>query len=264
MLWIGGPPAVGKTAIATRLARRHGLRLYSADTRTWAHRDRALRQGNLAARRWESLTPEWRWQRATAAEMLEMSLHRERGQMVIDDVASLPTSPLVVAEGSTLPASAVAQGIVQRSRALWLLPTEDFHERQLAARSTTGGPLLLYRLLREVVEPEAIEHQVPSITVDGTRGVAEMVAVVEEVFADALAAGPRAETRELRRRLLREFNEAVVGQVHSYYARPWAQGDPDAVKRTFLCECGDLDCEAEVVLSVGDATAGRVLASGHS
>ncbi len=110
--------------------------------------------------------------------------------MVIDDVASLPTSPLVVAEGSTLPASAVAQGIAQRSRALWLLPTEDFHERQLATRSTTGGPLLLYRLLREVVEREAIEQQVPSITVDATRGEAEMVAVVEEVFTDALAAGP--------------------------------------------------------------------------
>ncbi len=112
-----------------------------------------------------------------------------------------------------------------------------------------------------------MEHQVPSITVDATRGVAEMVAVVEEVeevFADALAAGPRTETREERHCLLRELNEAVVGQVHGYYARPWAQGDPNAVERGFLCECGDPDCEAEVVLSVGDATAGRVLASGHS
>ena len=53
--------------------------------------------------------------------------------MVIDDVASLPTSPLVVAEGSTLPVAAVASGIVHRSRALWLLPTEDFHERQLVS-----------------------------------------------------------------------------------------------------------------------------------
>ena len=154
--------------------------------------------------------------------------------MVIDDVASLPTSPLVVAEGSTLPAAAVASGMVQRSRALWLLPTEDFHERQLAARSTTGGPLLLYRMLREAVEREAIEHEVPTITVDGSRGVAEMVTVVEEVFADALAAGPRAEASEDRRRLLRELNEAVVRQVRAYYARPWAHGDANAVVRAFL------------------------------
>jgi Holliday junction resolvasome RuvABC ATP-dependent DNA helicase subunit len=34
VVWIGGPPGAGKTAIARRIARRHGLRLYSADTRT--------------------------------------------------------------------------------------------------------------------------------------------------------------------------------------------------------------------------------------
>jgi hypothetical protein len=118
-------------------------------------------------------------------------------------------------------------------------------------------------MLREAVEREAIDHEVPTITVDGSRGVAEMVTVVEEVFADALAAGPRAEAREDRRRLLREFNEAVVRQVRAYYARPWAHGDANAVARAFLCECGDPECDAELVLAVGHATAGRVLASGH-
>jgi cytidylate kinase len=57
-LWIGGAPASGKTTVATRIARRHGLRLYSADTRTWEHRDRALAAGNAAARRWEAMTPQ--------------------------------------------------------------------------------------------------------------------------------------------------------------------------------------------------------------
>src|SRR4249920_1458759 len=121
VLWIGGPPGSGKTAVATRLARRHGLRWYSSDTRTWRHRDRALREGSPAASRWEALTPEERWQPGPA-ELLELWLHAERGPMVVDDLRGLPASPLVVAEGSALAASAVADP----SRAVWLLPTADF------------------------------------------------------------------------------------------------------------------------------------------
>jgi hypothetical protein len=57
-LWIGRAPASGKTTLATRIAPRHGLGLYGADTRTWEHRDRALAAGNAAAHRWEAMTPE--------------------------------------------------------------------------------------------------------------------------------------------------------------------------------------------------------------
>ena len=62
VVWIGGAPGSGKTTVARRLARRHGLRLYSADTRTWEHRDRALAAGHAAARCWESLSPAQRWE----------------------------------------------------------------------------------------------------------------------------------------------------------------------------------------------------------
>jgi hypothetical protein len=53
------------------------------------HRDRALQAGNAAARRWEDLSPA---DRATAPddELLAMSLHRERGAMVVADVCELP------------------------------------------------------------------------------------------------------------------------------------------------------------------------------
>lgn len=263
VLWIGGPPGTGKTAVATRIARRHGLRWYGADTRTWQHRDRALLAGSPAARRWEAMTPQQRWVQSTPTEMLDMSLHAERGPMVLDDLRALPDSPLVVAEGSTLPAQAISSGIADRSRAVWLLPTDDLQRALLGARGTPSGPTALYLLLREWIARETSEHGVPTLIVDGSLDLEAMVAAVEELFAEALAEGPRAATPAERRALLREANQAIVGQVRGYFARPWAEGDAESVVREFGCECGSTACHASVRVPVAAVMAGAVLAPGH-
>lgn len=263
ILWIGGPPGTGKTTIATRITRRHGLRWYGADTRTWEHRDRALVAGNPAARRWEAMTPQERWVQSTPTQMLDMSLHAERGPMVLDDLCALPDSPLVVAEGSTLPAQAVSSGIADRSRAVWLLPTGDFQRDLLGARGTPPGPTALYLLLAEQIACEASEHGAPTLRLDGSLDLEATAAAVEELFAEALAEGPRAKTRAERRALLREANKAIVAQVHGYYARPWAEGDAESVVREFLCECGTTACHASVHVPVAAVVAGAVLAPGH-
>jgi hypothetical protein len=262
VLWIGGPPRSGKTAIARQLARRHGMRLYSADTQTWAHRDRALEAGIEAAQRWESLAPSERWKHPPD-ELLAMSLHIERGPMVIEDLRALPVSPLIVAEGSTLPASAVTSGTADRSRVVWLLPTTEFQGAQIAELETLEGRAALYWLLREMAESDARDHEVLTFAVDGSKGVVETVDVVEKLFREALETGPLAETLGERRELLREMNEAVVNQVRSYYARPWSEGDPDLVQQLFACECGRRDCFVDLHVTVAEATAAPVLAAGH-
>ncbi len=192
-----------------------------------------------------------------------MSLHHERGQMVVDDVGALPTAPLVLAEGSTVPTWVVASGVAAASHVVWLVPTAAFQERQLVARATAGGTAALYRILSEVIERDAREHDLPTLGVDGSRGIAEMVDAVEERFGGLLRAGPVATTLAERRGLLREINEAILMQVRGYHARPWAEGDPQAVARTFACECGDRQCLSEPHLTVGEASAAPVLAPGH-
>jgi hypothetical protein len=262
VLWIGGPPCSGKTPVADRIARRHGLRRYSADTRTWAHRDRAIRDGHPAAVRWEALSPEARWA-VTDDELLELSLNAERGPMIVDDLSRLPTSPLIVAEGAPVPADVLRSGAAERSRVVWLIPTRDVQATRLEERGLPPGPRRLYRLLAEVVEREAREQDVPMLTVDGALGLDGLVAAVEERFGAALAEGPRAETAAERRALLREANEAVAAQIRGYYARPWAEGDAHGTVGTFACECGDRSCDANVEIAVGALSDGPVLAPGH-
>lgn len=263
VLWIGGSPGAGKSSVACRIARSYGLRWYSSDTRTWQHRDHALLAGNHGARRWESMTPEQRWTESSPREMLEMSLHRERGPMVIDDVRALPASPLIVAEGSVLPAAAVSSGVADPSRSVWLIATPEFQRATLTARGIQHGPMGLYLLLGEVIEQEAVEQGVPVLRVDGSGPLAETVAAVEAMFAAALADGPRASTSDERHSLLREANHALAAQVRDLYARPWAAGDAETVVQAFLCECGDPGCDATVAAQVGALSAGPVLAEGH-
>jgi DNA polymerase III delta prime subunit len=250
VLWIGGPPGVGKTTTALRIARRHGLRWYGADTRTWEHRYRALRARNRAAHRWEAMAPEQRTA-APPGDLLAMSLHFERGPMIVDDLRRLPRSPLIVAEGTPVSPSLVRSGVAEAGRAVWLAGTR--HAR---------GPVAA--VVAEAIVREVAENQVPVLEIDGSRDVDDVVAAVERHFAEALAKGPRAEAADERRALLRDANEAIVAQCLGYLARPWSTGGPKSLVRGFVCECDDPGCDAVVEAPISVAAAAPVFAPGHS
>ena len=257
VLWIGGASASGKTTLATRLARRHGLRWYSADKRTWAHRDVALAAGHEAAARWEAMTQEERAAALAASpeEFLKLNLDFERGPMIVDDLRRLPTAPITVADGSTVLPELVAQGHAERDRAVWLLPTFELHRAHHEERGM--AQLVEYRwLVAQEIERQAGELGVNVLPVDDTLGADDALAAVEELFADALAEGPRAETLEDRQALLRYANEEVVTQIRSYLARPWSTGDEATFVREFLCECGDPECTQVVELPLADYAPG--------
>jgi hypothetical protein len=183
--------------------------------------------------------------------------------MVVEDLRAWPDSPLVVAEGSTLPAAAISSGEAERANALWLVSTRDFQDEQLRRRNAPPGPARGFRLLRDQIEREAREHGVPVFVVDGSRSLDETAAAADERFRVTLAAGPCASTLDERRALLREANESIDAQVRGHLARPWADGDADGSVRELFCECGEPSCEATLALPLGSLAAGPVLAPGH-
>ena len=134
--WCGSverPPRASRRSPGA-LARRYGLRLYGADTTTWAHRDRALARGIPAAHAFETLSPLGALGAPDGRAGRHVAAPGTR-PMVVDDLAGLPDHPLVVAEGTTLPARAV-----DPARSVWLLPTPEFQRARLDARPAPTGP----------------------------------------------------------------------------------------------------------------------------
>jgi hypothetical protein len=257
VLWIGGASGAGKTTLATRLARRHGLRWYSADARTWSHRDAAIRVGHDGAIRWEAMSPEERHRVALEEPrvLVDLNLDLDRGPMIVDDLRSLPAAPLVVADGSTVLPELVGQGHARRDRSVWLLPRFEVHRR--FHEENGMAHLVDYRWhVIEEVERQADAYDVNVVRVDGSLGPDEALAAVAVVFAEAIADGPCATTQDERQALLRWANEELVGQARAYLARPWSSGDEATFVRPFRCECDDPECAEIVPLPIAEYAPG--------
>lgn len=262
VLWIGGRSGAGKSTVARLLARRHGLRWYSCDTRTWEHRDRAIAAGHPAALEWEQLTADQR-SRLSPTEAIRLTI--DRADMVRADVSALPDTPAVLAEGTD-----IRPGMVPRSSlALWFVARPTTRARRARQRGwgAAGGAVDLMHeraLLAELERASAVMID----TTDDSDPLETLVRV-ERLASDWLNSRPAARTREERQLLIRDGNAAIVSQYRSGRGRS-GNAAADPLRRTYDCECGRVDCAALVDRELDSvpepftADAAPILAPGHS
>jgi hypothetical protein len=93
--WIGGGSGAGKSTIASRLAARHGLRLFATDDVMPDHASRCTPQDSPFLTDFVAMNMDERWVNRSPQMMLE-TFHWFRGEgfsLIVEDVMRLPAGP---------------------------------------------------------------------------------------------------------------------------------------------------------------------------
>jgi hypothetical protein len=134
--------------VARVLAMRHGLVHYAYDYHdARSHLTRAVAEPHRYPHRAETARrladPDFyeSWVTSSARELAERARleHVERFEMVVDDLAALPGGGPVVAEGWGLRPELVAPLLDAPEQAVFLVPSDEFVERQLATLERAGA-----------------------------------------------------------------------------------------------------------------------------
>ena len=199
VLWIGGPPDCGKTTIAQELGQKYELTVYHFDRHEPSHFSRAdaLRHPALYAAHPDRMTTEDRWLGSSPEQMARDTIQSwtERFGMAVDDLLELPATSPIIAEGPGLFPECVAPLILDRTRALWLVPTPAFKRDSAMCRDKPGSrwetsdPERAQRNLiqRDLLMGEHIQRTAAALgpnvyVVDGTVGLEQMTRRVEAYF----------------------------------------------------------------------------------
>jgi len=174
-----------------------GLAVYSTDETIAAHAAQPGPDAPLLDQ-FRAMSMDQRWLERNAVTMAATFpwFAGERFAHIVEDLAALPTEPIVLAEGFRLLPRLVQPLLAEPWHGVWLVPTAGFRRAAFARRTpdqqfwlrTSDPRTALDRLLeRDVifgqgVAKEARELGLRVLSVDGTRSAAELAAEVADWF----------------------------------------------------------------------------------
>jgi len=134
--WLGGGSGAGKSTIARRLAREHGLQLYATDDVMQDHGSRIALEDGPFLTGFIAMDMDERWLSRSPETMLE-TFHWFRGEgfdLIVEDLLGLPTDVPVIAEGFRLLPHLVEPLLAAPGHAVWLLPSPAFRRASFESR----------------------------------------------------------------------------------------------------------------------------------
>lgn len=196
ILWLGGSVCSGKTTISEALAAKHGLRVYHCDRHEAEHvaRGRPDRHPTLAASPALDIDEAWLLPSPERLAATSGQFHRERFELIIEDLLAMPSDRPILAEGYGLLPECVVPVIAETRRALWLISRPDFltamrDKRGMTIPALTSDPARAHSqiIARDILMAAALRQSVTSrgltfFDVDGSVSLAEMTALVARHF----------------------------------------------------------------------------------
>ncbi len=261
--WLGGGCGAGKTTVARAVTRRLDLRLYPVDAYTYEHAGRSAAGHCPQHQKFTAMSPDQQWL-AAPRELAEtfVAISAERLEMVYDDLRALGSGPTVVVEGPQLFPDLIAPVLQSPEHALWLIPSAEFgqrgvEQRGLSFKTRQQDQARLSRHQRDLLltglhRQQAAARHLLTAEVDGSRSVAQMVALVsarlEQLPGGLIRAADGRELQQMRR----AENAVVVRQLLAWWQDMGAARMPDAPVFDFSCECESLGCEQVAAVAVTD------------
>jgi 2-phosphoglycerate kinase len=128
VLWIGGSPCAGKSSIAKILGDRYKLATISCDEAfNQEQKKRIVPDRHPTLHKWTTLTWDELWKQPAHVLLDEaVAAYSEHFELILEDLLSLPEPSPIVVEATALLPDCVSRVLLDRHRAIWIVPTEDF------------------------------------------------------------------------------------------------------------------------------------------